>query len=163
MRLTPPAVVIASIVLLLAGCSAPTAAGASGSSTAPESASTSAPPASAPSAPSAAPTVDPTDAINATTVLPDDFPPVIPLINGDILTASSTDDGWDVWISSSDPIDDYGQASSSLQDAGFTAIADQSINGSAGGVFENDQYSITVTAGADAKYPDAVGYEIVKK
>lgn len=159
MTLSRPAVVIAFSVLLLAGCSAPATVAGTGAPS--ESASTSAP-ASASSSP-AAPTVEPTDGINATSVLPDDFPPVIPLINGDILTASSTDSGWVVWISSSHPIDDYSEASSSLQDAGFTVIADQAINGSAGGVFENDQYSVTVSAGSDAKYPDAVGYEVEKK
>jgi len=137
------AAAVAAAVLLLAGCSAPAAVTGAGSSSAPAVAS--------PSAADAVPT------------LPDDFPSGIPLIDGDIIAASSTSTGWEVWIASADPIDGYGHASSSLQDAGFTAVADQSINGAAGGVFDNDSYSVTVTAGSDAKYPNAVGYQVDKK
>ncbi|MES1170702.1 MAG: hypothetical protein ABUL47_08445, partial [Leifsonia sp.] len=107
---------VTAVVLLLAGCSAPATVTGSGATTAPPAASAS------PSADAA--------------TLPSDFPTDIPLISGDIVTASSTGNGWEVWIASSDPIDGYGQASSSLQNAGFTAIADQSINGAAGGVFD---------------------------
>ncbi|HEY4225483.1 MAG TPA: hypothetical protein VGM70_06685 [Pseudolysinimonas sp.] len=130
----PALAVSAASLLLLAGC-------ASGAAT---------------------PTVNPTDAINATTVMPGDFPPSVPLIDGDILTASTTNAGWVVWIKTSDPISSYGDAASALQDAGFTPSADQSINGSAGGVFTNDQFTVTVTAGSDAKYQNAVGYQVDK-
>ncbi len=158
-----PALAVAAVsALLLAGCAS---AGAATGLGAKASAPPASPSLSATSDPpsSAAPTVNPTDAINATTVLPDDFPPVIPLIEGDIFTSSSTSTGWVVWISSSDPISGYQEASSSLEDAGFTATADQSINGSAGGVFTSDQYTVTVSAGSDAKYQNAVGYQVDKK
>jgi hypothetical protein len=133
---------VAAVILLLAGCSAPATVAGSGTTTASAVASGS---------PSASP------------VLPDDFPSNIPLIDGDILTASTTSTGWEVWIVSSDPIDDFSDAANALQDAGFNPLADQSINGAAGGLFEDDQYSITVTAGSDAKYQNAVGYQVDKK
>jgi hypothetical protein len=135
---------VVAAVLLLAGCSAPAAGTGSGSPTASAIASTS-----------------PTAAAGAT--LPDDFPADIPLIDGDIITASSTSNGWEVWIAAADPIDGYSHASSSLQDAGFTAVADQSINGAAGGLFDSAAYTVTVTAGSDAEYPNAVGYQVDKK
>jgi hypothetical protein len=135
---------VAAALLLLAGCSAPAPGAGSG-------------------APTASAAGSATATAEAGTTLPSDFPSGIPLIDGDIVTASTTSNGWEVWIASADPIDGYGQASSSLQDAGFSAIADQSINGAAGGLFDNGAYTVTVTAGSDAKYPDAVGYEVEKK
>ncbi len=158
----PPFVIAAAAVLLLVGCAS--GAGRTGSGTASATASRSPTPTASATPPSTAiPTVNPTDAINATTVIPSDFPPSVPLIEGDILTASSTSTGWVVWIKSSDPISGYSDASSALQDAGFTATADQSINGSAAGLFTNDHYTVTVTAGSDAKHPNAVGYQVDKK
>ncbi len=160
-RSVTPLAIAAASLLLLAGCASGTG-GSSGAESA--SAGDSSTPSATPTpTESATPTVNPTDAINATTVMPGDFPPSIPLIDGDILTASTTTNGWVVWIKSADPIADYGDASSALQDAGFTASADQSINGSAGGVFSNDQYTVTVSAGSNAQYPHAVGYEVDKK
>ncbi|HEY4152906.1 MAG TPA: hypothetical protein VGM38_06255 [Pseudolysinimonas sp.] len=143
---TRTGLVVAATVLLLAGCSAPATVAGPSTTTASASASQSDSPSASPS---------PT--------LPADFPSDIPLIDGDILIASTTSNGWEVWISSSEPIDDFSDAANALQDAGFDPLADQSINGAAGGLFENDTYSITVTAGSDAEYQNAVGYQVEKK
>lgn len=154
-----PLLIVAASALLLAGCASAAAGGTAGAKT-PTAGGTSAPTSSATPSSATTPTVNPTDALNAMTVLPGDFPPSVPLIEGDILTASSTSSGWMVWIKAADPIAAYRDAASALQDAGFTATTDQSVNGNAAGVFTNDQFAVTLSAGSDAKYPNAVGYQV---
>lgn len=94
--------------------------------------------------------------------LPDDFPDDIPLIEGDILTAASVDDGsqrgWSVtFVVEGDPESAYEDAAGRLTSAGFEG---EVVASTMTGQYITDTYDVVVIAFDNGDGNSTVGYTV---
>ena len=135
------AVVLGVAALLLAGCSAPTAA-----------------PSDKPDTSTSVPgDVD----LSQMQGVPATFPSDVPIISGDVPVGVDLGTGWSVVVQVDDYAKAYLEASGKLTDAGFEVIQDGTSDEGSFGAFKNDTYQVQVTASETNDFGPAVSYVVV--
>ncbi|MBN9238457.1 MAG: hypothetical protein J0J03_02155 [Leifsonia sp.] len=132
-----------AVILSLAGCSA-----------APSTAPAATPEASAPGGPATG--------LEGYEGLPDTFPSDVPLIEGDVLYGIDVGTGWSIVIARDDIAAGYSDAEALLTAAGFAGSSSTTADGSFG-AFDNDRYTVQITATDSADYGPSVQYVVIKK
>jgi len=95
--------------------------------------------------------------------VPSTFPSDVPIISGDVPIGIDLGTGWSVVVLADDLDASYEEAKSRLLGAGFTSTADSTTDDGSFGIFENDKYTIQLTASDTADYGLAVSYVVVLK
>lgn len=125
-------------------------------------------------APSAAPTTAPdsssTDQSGADDTgvegyegLPDTFPSDVPIIEGDVVFGVDLGTGWSIVIPRDDIDGGYRDAEALITGAGYTAGVSSTTAEGSFGSFDNDKYTVQITATDSADYGPSVQYVVIKK
>ena len=97
-----------------------------------------------------------------TYTLPSNFPTAdVPIIDGQIVYSADLGSGWLVWVHASDFSSAYTTARDALTSAGYTGEDAAVTSQGSVGQYSNTKYQVTLTAGHDADYGDAVSYTVV--
>jgi len=94
---------------------------------------------------------------------PTTFPSDVPIIDGDIPFGVDLGTGWTVIVATDDIVAAYQDAEGRLTGAGFTSQLSSTTDEGSFGSFENDKYTVQVTATDSADYGPSVTYVVVLK
>lgn len=94
---------------------------------------------------------------------PATFPGDVPIIDGQIPFGVDLGTGWTVIVATDDIAAAYQDAESRLTGAGYTSDLSSTTADGSFGSFENDKYTIQVTATDSADYGPSVTYVVVLK
>lgn len=94
---------------------------------------------------------------------PATFPGDVPIIDGEIPFGVDLGTGWTVIVVADDIAAAYQDAESRLTGAGYTSQLSSTTDDGSFGSFENDKYTIQVTATDSADYGPSVTYVVVLK
>ena len=91
--------------------------------------------------------------------MPSDFPPEVPVISGDLLTAGSFGGMWTIVVKVGDVQAGYEDAKSKLEGAGYTSSMDMSSDGVYSALYGSDKYTVMLIA-EDAGDGKVVSYTV---
>ena len=94
---------------------------------------------------------------------PETFPSEVPIISGDVAFGVDLGTGWSVVVKTDDVVAAYQDAEGRLTGAGFTSQLSSTTDEGSFGSFENDKYTVQVTATDSADYGPSVTYVVVLK
>ncbi|MCU1412266.1 MAG: hypothetical protein JWR04_2973 [Rhodoglobus sp.] len=94
---------------------------------------------------------------------PATFPGDVPIIDGDVPFGVDLGTGWTVIVATDDIAAAYQDAEGRLTGAGFTSQLSSTTDDGSFGSFENDKYTVQVTATDTADYGPSVTYLVVLK
>ncbi|CAN5322584.1 hypothetical protein BH11ACT5_BH11ACT5_13350 [soil metagenome] len=94
---------------------------------------------------------------------PATFPGDVPIIDGDIPFGVDLGTGWTVIVPTDDLVAAYKDAEGRLTSAGFTSQVSSTTADGSFGAFDNDKYTIQITASDTNDYGPSVTYVVVLK
>ena len=94
---------------------------------------------------------------------PSTFPGDVPIIDGDVPFGVDLGTGWTVIVATDDLGAAYADAAARLTGAGFASQVSSTTDDGSFGSFENDKYTVQVTATDTADYGPSVTYLVVLK
>jgi fermentation-respiration switch protein FrsA (DUF1100 family) len=94
---------------------------------------------------------------------PTTFPGDVPIIDGDIPFGVDLGTGWTVIVAADDLVAAYQDASGRLTGAGYTSQVSSTTDDGSFGSFDNDKYTIQVTATDNSEYGPSVTYVVILK
>lgn len=115
------------------------------------------------SAPSATPTTDDSTGLEGYEGKPTTFPGDVPIIDGDIPFGVDLGTGWTVIVKTDDLVAAYQDAEAKLTGAGYTSQLSSTTDDGSFGSFDDDKYTIQVTATDNSEYGPSVTYVVILK
>lgn len=94
---------------------------------------------------------------------PPTFPADVPIIDGDVPFGIDLGTGWTVIVKADDLVAAFQSATDKLTAAGYTSLMSSTTDDGSFAAFDNDKYSVQVTATDNSEYGSSLTYLVVLK